>query len=52
LRDLVFKKAKINDGFNKKIAAYDKALESFNVKIDSLSSSLKNHMSVNKMIET
>jgi hypothetical protein len=31
LRDLVFGQAKINDGFNKKIVAYDKALESFGV---------------------
>jgi hypothetical protein len=37
LKDLVFGQAKINDGFNKKIVSYDKALESVNVKIDSLS---------------
>jgi hypothetical protein len=34
MKDLVFEKAKINEGFNKKTAAYDKALESLNVKID------------------
>jgi hypothetical protein len=44
--------AKINDGFNKKIAAYDKALESLKVKIDSLSSAFKDQVSFNKMIET
>jgi hypothetical protein len=52
LRDLVFRQAKINGGFNKKTTAYDKALESLNVKIDSLSSALNNQLSFNKMIET
>ena len=52
LKDLVFGQAKINEGFNKKTAAYDKALESLNVKIDSLSSALKSQLSFNKMIET
>jgi hypothetical protein len=52
LKDLVFEQAKINDGFNKKIVAYDKVLESLNTKIDSLSSALKNHLSFNKMIGT
>jgi hypothetical protein len=52
LKDLVFGQAKINGGFNKKTTAYDKALESLNVKIDSLSSALKNQLSFNKMIET
>jgi hypothetical protein len=41
-----------DDGFNKKIVAYDKALESLSIKIDSLSSALKNQLSFNKMIET
>jgi hypothetical protein len=52
LKDLVFGQAKINEGFNKKTAAYDKDYESLNVKIDSLSSALKNQPSFNKMIET
>jgi hypothetical protein len=52
LKDLVFGQAKINEGFNKKMAAYDKDYESLNVKIDSLSSALKNQPSFNKMIET
>jgi hypothetical protein len=51
LKDLVFGQAKINDGFNKKTTAYDKALESLNVKIDNLSYALKNQLSFNKMIE-
>ena len=52
LRDLVFGQAKINEGFNKKIAAYDKTLDILNIKIDNLSSTLKNQLSFNKMIET
>jgi hypothetical protein len=52
LKDLVFGQAKINEGFNKKTTTYDKALEILNIKIDSLSSSLKNQLSFNKMIET
>jgi hypothetical protein len=34
------------------MTAYNKALESINVKVDSLSSALKNQLSFNKMIET
>jgi hypothetical protein len=52
LKDLVFGQAKTNEGFNKKTTAYDKALESLNIKIDSLSSALKNQLSFNKVIET
>jgi hypothetical protein len=52
LKDLVFGQSKINDGFYKKTTAYDKALESLIIKIDSLSSALKNQLSFNKMIET
>jgi hypothetical protein len=52
LKDIVFGQAKINEGFNKKTAAYDKAFESLNVKIDSLSSALKDQLSFNEMIET
>jgi hypothetical protein len=51
LKDLVFGQAKINDGFNKKTTAYDKALESLNAKFDRLSSALKDQVSLNKMIE-
>jgi hypothetical protein len=52
LKDLVFGQAKINDGFNKKLVACDKALESLNTMIDSLSSAFKSQLSFNKMIET
>jgi hypothetical protein len=51
LRDLVFGQAKINESFHKKTAAYNKALYSHNIKIDSLSSALKNQLSFSKMIE-
>jgi hypothetical protein len=52
LKDLVFGQAKINDSFNKKLAACDKALENLNTMVDSLSSALKSQLSFSKMIET
>jgi len=52
LRDLVFGQAKINESLNKKLAANDKVLENINTKVETLSSSLKNQLSFNKMIET
>jgi hypothetical protein len=52
LRDLGFGQAKINDGFNNKIVAYDKAFESRNVIVDSLFSALMNQLSFNKILET
>jgi hypothetical protein len=52
LKDLVFEQAKINDSFNKKLAACDKAMESLNTMVDSLSSALTSQLSFNKMIET
>jgi hypothetical protein len=51
VKDLFFGQAKINEGFNNKMATYDKALESLNVKIDSVSSALKNQLSFIKMVE-
>ena len=44
--------AKINENINKKLLANDKTLESLNVKIETLSSTLKNQLSFNKIIET
>ena len=44
--------AKINENINKKLLANDKTLESLNIKIETLSSSLKNQLSFNKMIES
>jgi hypothetical protein len=52
LIDLIFGQAKINDSFNKKLAACDKPLESLNTMVDSLYSTLKSQLSFNKMIET
>jgi hypothetical protein len=52
LKDLAFGQAKINDNFNKKLVACDKALENLNTMIDSFSSALKSQLSFNKMIET
>jgi hypothetical protein len=52
LKDLVYGQAKINENVNKKIATYDKTFENLNIKIDGLSSTLKNQLSFNKMLET
>jgi hypothetical protein len=52
LKDLVLGQAKINESLSKKLTANDKTLESINIKIETLSSALKNQLSFNKMIET
>jgi hypothetical protein len=52
LKDLVLGQVKINENINKKLLANDKSLESLNVKLETLSSMLKNQLSFNKMIET
>jgi hypothetical protein len=52
LKDLVLGQVKINESLNKKLAANDKTLESLNIKIETLSSTLKNQLSFNKMIES
>jgi hypothetical protein len=52
LKDLVLGQAKINESLNKKLLANDKTLESINIKIETLSSALKNQSSFNKMIKT
>ena len=52
LRELVLGQVKINKNINKKLLANDKTLENLNVKIKTLSSTLKNQLSFNKMIET
>jgi hypothetical protein len=52
MKDLVLGQAKINEYLNKNLAANDKTLESLNIKIENLSSALKNQLSFNKMIET
>jgi hypothetical protein len=52
LRELVLGQTKINEHINKKLLASDKTLESLNVKLETLSSTLKNQLSFKKMIET
>jgi hypothetical protein len=52
LKDLVLGQAKINENLTKKLINNDKILENINSKIESLSSSIKNQLSFNKMIET
>ena len=52
MRELVLGQVKINENINKKHLANDKSLESLNVKLEALSSTLKNQLSFNKMIET
>jgi len=46
LRDLVFGQVKINESLNKKLAANDKILENRNAKVETLSSALKNQVSI------
>jgi hypothetical protein len=52
LKDLVLGQAKINESLTKKLTHNDKMLENINSKIEDLSSSIKNQLSFNKMIET
>ena len=52
LRDLVLGQVKINENISKKLLANDKTLESLNVNLETLSSTLKNQLSFNKVIET
>ena len=52
LSELVLGQVKINENINKKLLDNDKTLESLNVKLETLSSSLKNQLSFNTMIET
>ena len=49
---MVLGQAKINENLAKKLTYNDKMLENFNFKIEGLSSSVKNQLSFNKMIET
>jgi hypothetical protein len=51
LKDLVLGQAKINENLTKKLSFNDKMLENINSKIGGLSSSIKNQLSFNKMIE-
>ena len=52
LKDLVLGQAKINENLTKKLMYNDKMIENINLKLEHLSSSVKNQLSFNKMIET
>ncbi len=51
LKDFVFAQAKTTDALSKKLAANDKVLENFNVKLDGFASAFQNQLSFNKMME-
>ena len=52
LKHLVLGHAKINENLTKKLMFNDKMIENINTKLENLSSSVKNQLSFNKMIET
>ena len=52
MRELVLGQVKINKNINKKLLANDKSLESLNVKLETLSCTLKNQSSFNKKVES
>ena len=52
MKDLVLGQAKINENLTKKLSYNDKMFENINSKLENLSSSVKNQLSFNKMIET
>jgi hypothetical protein len=52
LKDLMLGQAQINENLTKKLPSNDKTLESINSKIEGLTSSLKNQLRFNKMLET
>ena len=52
LRDLVYGQAKINESLQKKLAAMDKSMEIIHAKMDGFSTTMKNQLSFNKVLET
>jgi len=52
MKGLVLGQTKMNENITKKLMFNDKMIENINSKIESLSSSVKNQLSFNKMIET
>ena len=52
LRELVLGQVKINENINKKLLANEKSLESLNIKLETLSSTLKNQSCFNKKVES
>jgi hypothetical protein len=51
-KELVLGQAKINKNITKKLAYNDKMIENINSKLETLSSSVKNQLSFNKIIKT
>jgi hypothetical protein len=52
IKDLVFGQVRINQNLNKKLAANEKVLENLNSTIESFTTTMKNQLRFNKMIET
>ena len=52
MRDLVYGQVKINESLQKKLAATDKSMETIHAKMEGLSTTIKNQLSFNKMLET
>ena len=52
MKDLVLGQAKINKNVSKNLSYNDKMFKNINSKLENLSSSVKNQLSFNKMIET
>ena len=50
--DLVYGQAKINESLQKKLATTDKSTETIHAKMDGFSTTMKNQLSFNKMLET
>jgi len=52
LRDLVYGQAKINESLQKKLAVIDKSMETIQAKMEGFSTTMKNQLCFNKMLET
>jgi hypothetical protein len=52
LRELVLNQGKLMDSLSKKLSSNDKTLEIINNRIDSFSTTIKNQLSFNKMLES
>jgi hypothetical protein len=52
IKDLVFGQARINGSLNKKLASNENLLENLNSTIESFTTTMKNQLGFNKMIET
>ena len=52
MRDLVYGQAKINESLQKKLAVIDKSIETIQAKMEGFSTTMKNQLCFNKMLET